>query len=302
MIPRIPLIALCLLAALGSLRAAEQPPDKAPRKGDEGKAEKKDPSSPAPPAAGLDPAKLIQRLASESTAERDEALEALVALGEKAVDPLKQAQDAKDAEVRWRVRKALHRIHWRIGRPLASVIGDLMDDFEQQKVGEREMACRDLAVVGLTAAVPTLSKILTTDTSPAVRQAAARGLVVLGDDGLKALLDAGVKTDRLNPYTIAVRIHLGNSFLERGEYEKAIEQYQRGLEIEPKNSLIYYNLACSYSRMKKIEPALDALEKSVEYGYRDGQWMQKDADLDNLRDQPRYKAIVQKLRETGKEE
>jgi tetratricopeptide (TPR) repeat protein len=290
------------LTALATARAAE-PPAKAPPKGDEGKAAAKEPAGPASPLAKeTDPAKLIPRLGSESAAERGEALEALVALGDKAADALKAAQDNPDAEVRWRVRRALHRIHWRISRPLASVIGDLMDDFEGQKVADREMVCRDLAVVGLTAAVPTLSRVLTTDPSPAVRQAAARGLVVLGDDGLKALLDAGVRTDRLNPYTVAVRIHLGNSFLERGEYEKAIEQYQRGLEIEPKNSLIHYNLACSYSRMKKIEPALDALEKSVECGYRDVDWMEKDADLDNLRDQGRYKAIVQKLREKGKEE
>jgi len=258
--------------------------------------------APAPEPNAAEPAKLIERLASDDASERDQALEALVALGDKAVGALKQAEDSPDAEVRWRVRAALHRIQWRIGRGLAARIGDLMEGFEQQTVGQREMVCRDLAVVGLADAVPTLQRILTLDPSPAVRQAAARALVILGEEGLKALLDAGVKTEGLNPYTVAVRIHLGNSYLERGELDKARDQFQRGLLLEPKNSILHYNLACTYSRMKKIEEALNALERSVECGYRDVDWMEKDTDLDNLRDQARYKALVRKLRAAEREE
>lgn len=250
-----------------------------------------------PPKPAPGPAALIERLGSDSAKARDEALEALVALGEKAVGPLQKAAKHPDPEVRWRVAAALHRIRWRIGRKLAARIGDLMHQFETRSVGEREMICRDLSLVGIEEAVPTLSRILTTDPSRAVRHAAARGLVILGDEGLKALAAAGVKSEGLSLYTVSVRVHLGNSHLERSEYKKALEQYRLGLKIEPKNSICHYNVACTYSRMKDIEKALDALEKSVECGYRDVDWMEKDADLDNLRDQPRYKAIVRKLRE-----
>jgi tetratricopeptide (TPR) repeat protein len=244
-----------------------------------------------------DPAKLVERLGDPSCAARDEALEALVALSDKAIPALQIAEKSPDAEVRFRARVALRRIHWAIGPKLAPRIGDLMDAFDKRPVGDREFICRDLAIVGLSDAIPTLKRILTTDKTAAVRQAAARALVLLGDEGLTALLEAGVKTDGLNPYTVAVRVHLGNSYLERAEYEKALEQYKKALEIEPKNSIALYNVACAYSRMKKIEEALDALDRCVDAGYRDVGWMEKDPDLDNLRDEPRYKTIVQRLRQ-----
>jgi len=254
-------------------------------------------SGEKPEKASPAPAKLVGQLGSESFAAREKATEALVALGDRAVAALKQALKHPDAEVRWRAEAALHRIRWRINRKLAARIGDLMDGFEKRPLAQREMVCRDLAMVGLTDSVSTLKEILKTDRSKAVRQAAARALVVLGDEGLEALLDAGVKTEGLNPYTVAVRIHLGNSYLERRELDKALDQYRRALALEPKNSIVHYNIACTYSLMKKIDLALSALERSVECGYRDIGWMEKDADLDNLRDHPRYKAIVRKLRQ-----
>lgn len=254
------------------------------------------------PRLPQDPAKLIERLGSDSAAVRDEALEALIALGAKAVPTLTRAREHADAEVAWRARAALHRIRWRIGRKLARRIADLMDEFAKQPMGQREMICRDLAMVGLAEAVPTLQQILKADPSKAVRHAAARALVVLGDEGLAALLEAGVNTQGLNPYTVSVRIHLGNSYLERGEYKKALAQYRRGLELDPKHSIIHYNIACTYSRMKKIEPALEALERAIAHGYRDAAWMLKDADLENLRDHPRFKALIQKIKNKDEEE
>jgi tetratricopeptide (TPR) repeat protein len=243
------------------------------------------------------PAPLIERLGHPSAPVRDAALEALVALGEKAVPALEQARDHPDAETRWRVREALHRIRWRIGPTLAKRIADLMHGFEAQPRGRRELICRDLAMVGRGAAVTTLTRILKDDPSQAVRHAAARALVMLGDEGLAALLDAGVDTEGLNLYTVSVRIHLGNSFLEKGKLEKALEQYRLGLEAEPTNSIAHYNIGCTYARMGKNADALDALERAVDHGYRDADWMRKDSDLETLREEPRFKTLLERIRQ-----
>jgi len=240
---------------------------------------------------------LVARLGAQSFRVREDAMEALIAKGDGAADVLKKAAEHKDPEVRARASRALHRIHWRISRKLAVRIGDLMYRFETRSVGERDAVCRDLAVVGRTDAAPTLSRILKTDPSLVVRQGAAKGLVLLGAVGLEALLAAGVETKGLSPYTVAVRIHLGNQHLEAKEFEKALAQYQRALKLEPRNSIAHYNIACTYAQMPRIEDALDALRKSIDCGYRDVDWMEKDPDLDNLRDLVRYKAMVKELRE-----
>jgi tetratricopeptide (TPR) repeat protein len=264
------------------------------------------PKSAAPaaerPALPQDPAPLIAQLGSDSATARDEALEALIALGDAAVPALTAATKHADPEVAWRTRAALHRIRWRISRKLAERIADLMDDFESQPVGRRELVCRDLVMVGITESVPTLQQVLKTDPSTAVRHAAARALIVLGDRGLAALLEAGVKTEGLSVYTVSVRVHLGNSHLERGELEKALEQYRIALELDPKNSIVHYNLACTHARMKKIDLAIEALQRAIACGYRDADWMEKDTDLENLRDDPRFKTLLRKIREEEKRE
>lgn len=252
-------------------------------------------------APSASPEKLSALLGDESFATRQKALEKLVAMGEEAGPALRKAQRSANPEVRWRAARALTRIRWHISATLTARVGDLMDDFETLATAEREKVCRDLAMVGLDDAVPTLKRILATDPSPAVREAAARALILVGDEGLAALLEAGVETKRLNPFTVAVRIHLGNSYLDREELDKALEQYRRALALEPDNSIAHYNMACVFSRMKRIKEALDALERAVECGYRDVEWMEKDADLDNLRDTARYKALVQRLREQSSE-
>jgi len=247
-------------------------------------------------------AELIGQLANDSPKVRDRALEALVTLGDVAKPRLTMALKHPDAEVRWRAGVALHRIRWKLNAKLLDGIGDLMDGFETQSRDEREVVCRDLALGGLGDAVPTLKQIVVTDSSKAVRQAAARALVLLGDEGLKALLDAGVKMEGLDRYTVSVRIHIGNSYLDRGEYEKALAEYEKAKAIEPRNSIVHYNVACTRAEMKQLAKALDALELAVECGYDDVEWMEKDEDLDNLRDEPRYKALVRQLREQQKRE
>ena len=250
----------------------------------------------------VDVPKLVAQLGDDSPKVRDEALEALAALGDKATPALAAALEHEDPEVRWRAGVAVHRIRWKLSAKLLAGVGDLMDGFESQPRAEREVVCRDLALGGLSDAVPTLKQILTADPSKAVRQAAARALVLLGDEGLKALLDSGVKMEGLDRYTVSVRIHIGNSYLDRGDYEKALAEYEKAKAIEPRNSIVHYNVACTYSEMKQIEKALDALELAVECGYSDVAWMEKDEDLDNLRDEPRYKALVQRLREQKQRE
>ncbi len=252
-------------------------------------------------AWAAEPEKMVPLLGHESFAVRQKAFDALVAMGDRAVGALERAHKDANPEVRWRASRALSRIRWRVSPRLAARVGDLMDGFERLPVAEREKVCRDLAMVGLDEAVPTLKRILTDDPSPAVRQAAARSLILVGDEGLAALLEAGVETENLNPFTVAVRIHLGNSYLDRGELQKALDQYRRALEIEPNNSIAHYNVACAYSRMKRIKEALDALERAVECGYRDVEWMEKDSDLDNIRDTERYKALVRRLRQEASE-
>jgi hypothetical protein len=59
---------------------------------------------------------------------------------------------------------------------------------------------------------------------------------------------------------------------------------------------VSYNLACLGALDGNREAALSYLEKAVEWGFRDREWLLRDADLDDLRDDPGFERILERLR------
>ena len=82
------------------------------------------------------------------------------------------------------------------------------------------------------------------------------------------------------------------NLLEAGQTEKGMEWLERAKNSLADDALNLYNVACVYSNIGEIETALDCLEKSVRKGMAEVDWMMNDSDLDNLRDHPRFKALL----------
>ena len=60
----------------------------------------------------------------------------------------------------------------------------------------------------------------------------------------------------------------------------------------------YYNLCCTYSLLNDKKNALLFLEKAINYGEKNFKHIQVDSDLDNLRNEEKYKTIVKQLKDT----
>jgi len=87
--------------------------------------------------------------------------------------------------------------------------------------------------------------------------------------------------------------YLGLGGLEAlGQLDLARQWAEQALELSPDDPPTRYNMACFYARMGETEKALDLLEGSI----RSRSWIENDPDMDSLRDSPRYKAIIQSLR------
>ena len=76
-----------------------------------------------------------------------------------------------------------------------------------------------------------------------------------------------------------------------GHMDKALEWTEHSLALKPKDPATRYNAACFYAKNDEIEKALDCLENSV----TSRTWIENDPDLNALRDDPRYKALVESL-------
>lgn len=116
---------------------------------------------------------------------------------------------------------------------------------------------------------------------------------------LQRLLDLHHTT---NAYTDA------RFYVDRGETERGVkimeEATLRRASVEGAKDAdkgnAYYDLACFYSLAKMREPALASLEKAFRLNADLIAYSRNDTDLDPLRDDPRYRALVKDAAATGK--
>ena len=96
-------------------------------------------------------------------------------------------------------------------------------------------------------------------------------------------------------YVEALQI-LGDHYTQRGRYDHSLKVDKRLSRLEPRNPLVFYNLACSYSLNSEFDLAAAALDKALSLGYRDFRWLARDPDLRLLRKHPLYRTIEDKIR------
>ncbi|MGB7435666.1 MAG: protein kinase [Candidatus Acidiferrum sp.] len=88
-------------------------------------------------------------------------------------------------------------------------------------------------------------------------------------------------------------LYLGASILARiGDREKSMDWAGRALAIDPDEPSIVYNIACTYALIGRKEEALDCLRRVMEHGDFLKNWAAKDSDLDSLRSDPRFQALL----------
>jgi adenylate cyclase len=86
-----------------------------------------------------------------------------------------------------------------------------------------------------------------------------------------------------------------NGLVALGEYEKGLEWARRALALEPDDPMVLYNVACIYSLAGRGPEALDCLEKAVDSGLTQRGWFEHDSNLDFVRDDPRFRALLKRL-------
>ncbi len=94
------------------------------------------------------------------------------------------------------------------------------------------------------------------------------------------------------PHYVDVLRAQGNNLTLKGRYAEGLQIDRRLVQLRPGDALAHYNLACSYALLKKVDPALKALRRAVELGYRDFRYMREDRDLDTLRHDPRFRQLL----------
>jgi serine/threonine protein kinase/tetratricopeptide (TPR) repeat protein len=80
-----------------------------------------------------------------------------------------------------------------------------------------------------------------------------------------------------------------------GQTDKALEWANRSLEIDREDPQLLYNVACVYAIEGMKEEALQCLERAIDKGYGHLEWMEHDSDLNSLRNDKRFKALLERV-------
>lgn len=91
----------------------------------------------------------------------------------------------------------------------------------------------------------------------------------------------------------------GELLSRRGRHAEALEIDRRLVQLCPCDCYSHYNLACSLALEELPDEALDALRAALELGYCDWEHLQRDSDLDSLRDLADYDRLLREFRPRG---
>jgi len=103
------------------------------------------------------------------------------------------------------------------------------------------------------------------------------------------------ETLRLHPDDTRARYMGANALLILGEREKSLEWARAAIAQEPDEPMVLYNVGCIFSLAGELEKAINVLERAVDGGLTQRGWFEHDSNLDPLRDQPRFQALLRRL-------
>jgi TolB-like protein/Flp pilus assembly protein TadD len=99
----------------------------------------------------------------------------------------------------------------------------------------------------------------------------------------------------LNPDDARAATMRAVSLFRTGEREQGLHWAERALTIDPDDAGVLYNVACLYAVEGLVDEALDCLSRAVGRGLGNREWLERDPDMDRLRDDSRFQALAAEM-------
>jgi serine/threonine protein kinase/tetratricopeptide (TPR) repeat protein len=118
------------------------------------------------------------------------------------------------------------------------------------------------------------------------------------DEAIEVLgrgLSRAEKHLELNPDDPRALYLAASALIQMGQPERGLEWANRALAMDPEDSLVLYNVACADALGGHHEEAIRCLDKAIQNGFGHREWLEHDSDLDPLRQDLRFQALLKKL-------
>ncbi|MBI3892219.1 MAG: tetratricopeptide repeat protein [Candidatus Wallbacteria bacterium] len=113
-----------------------------------------------------------------------------------------------------------------------------------------------------------------------------------------ALLGPGIASSRSN-LALHPEPHfwLGVANWMTGDKERALDQWQEAVMLDPSDTGSLYNISCYHAVRGHPLQALAFLEQAVDRGFTDPEYFELDSDMDSIRNLPQFQRLAQRVRE-----
>ncbi len=99
----------------------------------------------------------------------------------------------------------------------------------------------------------------------------------------------------LNPDDARAATMRAVSLCRLGRLKEGVFWAERALAIDPEDAAVRYNVACLYSLEGMKDKAIACLEDAIRVGFGNRGWLEHDPDLNPLRGDPRFEALISKM-------
>ena len=137
--------------------------------------------------------------------------------------------------------------------------------YTKDKMGNIEAVVGDLTISYLSKTTPDLvKKEVKEQTEPAIAEIKTK------DEEMTKNMELMKKLETLDlTLTPSVYIERGKIYLDQGNFEKSIENFNRSLELKPKSFFAYFYRGIAYHSMRKFDEAINDYMKVIEIKPKD---------------------------------
>ncbi len=99
----------------------------------------------------------------------------------------------------------------------------------------------------------------------------------------------------MNPHDTRALCIGANQLSNVGEFERGERMVEDALLRGREEPLVLYNTACFFAVKGDADRSIELLESAVDKGWGDKAWLETDSDLDAVRDDPRFQALLDRI-------
>ena len=89
----------------------------------------------------------------------------------------------------------------------------------------------------------------------------------------------------------AAYVNLSTAYLNKKNFKLSLKTLSTLESINPNHPLLHYNFSCYYALLGNIPKGIESLKQAIENGFKNHQTLETDPDIENLRQNPRFKEL-----------